>query len=53
MKEVEKKDLPAIPGGVQAPYPGGTDVGPPGAPFPGSDDYPRTPQVPAPDMLLD
>jgi hypothetical protein len=27
MKEVEKKDLPEVPGGVQPPYPGGSDVG--------------------------
>ena len=47
MKEVEKKDLPEIPGGVQAPYPGGNDVGPPGGPrFPGPDDFPREPMSP-------
>ncbi|MCW2573581.1 MAG: hypothetical protein JWO88_3639 [Frankiales bacterium] len=47
MKDVEKKDAPEIPGGVQAPYPGGTDVGPPSGPrLPGWDDYPPAPQSP-------
>jgi hypothetical protein len=47
MKEVEKKDLPEIPGGVQAPYPGGTDVGPigPRCPVP-EENYPRCPGGP-------
>jgi hypothetical protein len=48
MKEVEKKDMPEIPGGVQAPYPGGTDVGPRGPMVPGLEDYPRCPGAPAP-----
>jgi hypothetical protein len=42
MKEVEKKDLPEIPGGVVSPYP--DPVSSPGGPlFP---DYPRCPTTP-------
>lgn len=48
MKEVEKKDLPEIPGGVQAPYPGGGDVGPNGPQFPGGEEYPHCPLRPDP-----
>jgi hypothetical protein len=48
MKEVEKKDLPEIPGGVQAPYPGGTDVGPIGKRLPLPEDYPQCPGGPGP-----
>jgi hypothetical protein len=48
MKEVEKKDLPEVPGGVRAPYPGGTDVGPSAPLFPGLTDYPQCPTTPEP-----
>jgi hypothetical protein len=47
MKEVEKKDLPEIPGGVQPPYPGGNDVGPFRGPrVPELEEYPPAPQSP-------
>jgi len=45
MKDVEKKDLPEIPGGVSPPYPD-TDARPGGPLFPGIEDYPRCPTTP-------
>jgi hypothetical protein len=48
MKEVQKKDLPEVPGGVQSPYPGQTDVGIGGRLFPGLDEYPKEPTTPTP-----
>ena len=46
MKEVERKDLTEIPGGVRTPYPPEGDVKPGNPMFPGAPDYPRNPQTP-------
>lgn len=45
MKEVEKKDLPEIPGGTVCPYPD-PDARPSGPLFPGLADFPRCPITP-------
>jgi hypothetical protein len=46
MKEVEKKDLPDIPGAARPLYPTDTDVKPSGPLFPGYEDFPRCPATP-------
>lgn len=47
MKEISKKDAPAVSGGTQIP----TDS-PCFPPFPGAEDYPRAPAIPLPDEPL-
>ena len=50
MKEVEKKDLPDIPGGQVWPYPN-PDQKPSGPLFPGYENYPRCPLTPTEPLI--